>query len=447
MIVVAKTELPSRGGFGPARVEESPAVTIPSCLPRRSWRSRSARCCAAVLVLAAVVAGCSSDDESSNGDDDIVGANSLLVDIREATAAAGGMRLEGSLTTADGSTGDVTISVAREPARGDVDLGVSSAAPGATGHTAMRWQGDDLWMRLDDEAAVLEPGRPWRTGLYTDETAVITVPYDPVLLLDTLIDSITEVVEPVGVDDEAGGLRRFDIRLIGVPAAAIGFGQGSLWVDDDDRVARIRLEGRGRTLELEVVERGIDVTVAAPADDEIGTPGGPPAVAEGPWQLVREGRDEATGVTWMLERAPGSRGTVCWRLTADPALQSAPSTGPQGEVCREPFGPDDDPDDQVLFLVDASGATPYDALVLLVPAGSQATAVDLDGITHAVEVDEDGFATWFAGAEVFAVAMEVILPDGTELQCGPGIITEYADLDLIPADQRSSLRDEVWSCL
>jgi hypothetical protein len=422
-------------------VEESPAVPIPSRSP--SLR----RALAVALAAALVLAGCSDDDSSGDGNGPEE-TDSVLVDIREATAAAGGMRLEGTLTTADGDEGDVAISVAHEPARGEVALGVSSGALGGTaGHTELRWDGEDLWIRLDDEGAVLEPERPWRTGLYTEQTALVTMPYDPLVLLDSLVAAPVDSVTADQADPDEGGQRRLDIRVVGIPAAATGYGEGALWVDDEDRVTRIRLAGRGRTLEVRVVERGIDVAVTPPGEDEIGTPGGPPAVAEGPWQLVREGRDDATGVTWALERAPGSRGTVCWRLVADPPLESALRTGPQGETCQEPFGPDDEPDDQALFLVDSSGATPYDALVLLVPAGSQATVVDLAGTQQPLAVDEDGFAFWFAPRDAFAVAMVVVLPDGFEIECGPGLITEYSDLDLVPADQRESLLDEGWSCL
>jgi hypothetical protein len=423
-------------------VEESPAVTTRFPSSRSAWGAL-----VALVLVALVAAGCSGGDSSDDTGGGPIGDNAVLGEVREATAAAGGMRLEGTLTTLEGSVGEVVAAVAHDPARGDVRLGLSSGFAGAPGLTELRWDGDDLWIHLDEEGAALDPDRPWRTGLYTDETALATLPYDPVRLLDTLLASITEVVEPAGTDDGANGLERYDVRLIGVPAAATGYGAGSLWVGDDDRLDRFRLEGRGRTLELRVVERGVEVTVTPPGEDEVGTPGGPPAVAEGPWQRVREGRDETTGVTWTLERAPGSRGTVCWRLLADPPLQPALRAGPQGEVCQEPFGPDDDPDEQVLFVVDASGTTPYDALVLLVPAGSQVAVIDVDGTSYPVAVDDDGFAFWFAPAATFAVAMEVVLVDGTELECGPGIVSTYDDLDLVPEGRLEVLRDEGWSCL
>jgi hypothetical protein len=391
------------------------------------------------VLVALVLAGC-SDDATDEADGDA--SVSVLETIRRATVDAGGTRVEGTVEHAAGS-GAVTGRVAADGLTGEIEVGVPVGVPAAS-FTGWRWRDGTLWSELAPEAVTEEPERPWRQGTFDPESALWLAPYAPLVLLDVLLAHEAEpvaVVEPGDAADGTADRRRLEVQLPGSVILFTRYSQAELWVDGDDRLVRVRMEGRRSFADVEVVEWGVEVdAVDAPSPDEVGGPAGPPAMPDGDWGEVAAGDD--AGVRWTLERAPGTRGTTCWRLVADPAVPTR-STGEEGEWCQRPATDDDLPEDRVQFVVDAVDPQ-IDVLFAVVPAGSQVTITDVSGTGQPVAVGDDGLVTWFADTDEHAVLVEVVLPGGDEVVCGPDIISELEDLEFVEPGR--DLLTEPWFC-
>jgi hypothetical protein len=258
-----------------------------------------------VVLVTFVLVGCGGDaTDDVDGDASV----SVLETIRRATVDAGGTRVEGTVENPAGS-GAVTARVAADGLTGEVEVGVPVGVPAAS-FVGWRWRDGTLWSELAPGVPTDEPERPWRQGTFDPESALPLAPYAPLVLLDLLLAHEAEpvaVVEPGDVDDGAADRRRLEVQLPGSMVLFTRYSQAELWVDGDDRLVRVRMEGRRSSANVEVVEWGVEVgAVDAPSPDEVGGPAGPPAMPDGDGAGVPAGED--VGVRWAPEPVVGNPG-------------------------------------------------------------------------------------------------------------------------------------------
>ena len=115
-------------------------------------------------------------------------------------------------------------------------------------------------------------------------------------------------------------------------------------------------------------------------------------------------------------------------------------------MCIPPLDPPAGPAVPVGFAVDATAASPYELLGLLVPAGATAAVTRLDGSHAPMPVSSDGLAVYGGPAAPPAVLATVTLPDGRVVWCGPGPVTAPADVTALAPADRAGIRDEPWNC-
>ena len=105
----------------------------------------------------------------------------------------------------------------------------------------------------------------------------------------------------------------------------------------------------------------------------------------GPFVTVKAGT--TNGVTWALQRSPGTNGTECWRWQATPPLQQLGVNHPGDPQCSPPTpATSDDASDLVGFVVVGNAAGPYDALAVELPAGVTEDEVVQAALRRAVRV-------------------------------------------------------------
>ncbi|WP_334143225.1 hypothetical protein [Rhabdothermincola sp.] len=386
-----------------------------------------------------------------------------MAKVREATVAAGTLRYEGTVTQGERS-GELSGAAGASPPRGELTVPVFT--PEAVLPASVRWNGDDVYIERvavgDEDAKRAVPlfsrlgsDPPWarfgRSGL----VGTLLASYDPFLLLDRLSAANVSLEPTAG--DEVGDTSGTRYEAVGaVSDGSAGGARTELWVDDQARLRRVRVEGSGRVIDYRVLSYGDDVTVEPiPAEELADVTADPSQLAtskpDGDYQAVRSGT--TAGVRWTLQRAPGTNGGSCWRLEADPPLTPvgehfAPFPG--GARCVLPPSPDEDLDQQIAVVVDADAAqTPYDALVVVVPPEVRSVEMAYpDGKLVPLEIDRaTGTVVWISPPERPGVVLVVTDGDGRSVHCGPGYVSEIDDVTKLGPDEIANLRSLIWSCV
>lgn len=415
-------------------------------------RSRPRRLVAYLLTAATVlgVAACSDDDPgSASGSVD-------LQQIRDATFAAGSARYTGQITFDGGASGPIEGTAAGEPAQGQVTFPVLTSGSEVQGAEAT-WVDDTIYVRRVVGADVTTAGQsllsradtdlPWlRIPSNTPLSRTLISPYDPFSLLAQL-DAGAATLAGKGAEEVDGRqLDRYEVESDGV-AQVLAVDRVELLVDSNQRLAGVRLEG-SRSIDYDLSDYGIDVSATAPPDDQIQTASTGDDGSEspvGPYELVADGTFD--GTAWQLMRAPATSDGTCWRLDGEGEVELDPvaATEIDGATCLLPIDPAVDEPVQIVF--DTGSAAPFDAIVAVLPPGSQARLLFVDRSRQDVPVDPQGFLVWVGPKEPMAVVLQVTGPDGTQSECGPGSVSSLEDLDALPPDQLATLRDAPWLCL
>ena len=117
------------------------------------------------------------------------------------------------------------------------------------------------------------------------------------------------------------------------------------------------------------------------------------------------------GTAWQLVRAPATSGGTCWRLDGEGEIEldAIAATEIDGATCLLPIDPAVDEPVQIVF--DTGSTAPFDAIVAVLPAGSQARLLFVDRSREDVPVDPQGFLVWVGPKEPMAVVLQVTGPD------------------------------------
>lgn len=266
-------------------------------------------------------------------------------------------------------------------------------------------------------------------GLFTSALE----PVFPPALVRTLADRA-----PVRTTKLADGGRRlvYSYRPSTFPAKRTV----TLTVGKDARLERVRVvseSGITTVLDYRITPNAdgpIDVTLAGDPNAIV------PLSPTGPYEEVRSGTID--GSTWKVLRAPGVRGTRCWRVeTTPPLVVKAPNFG--DARCLAPATEDDELTDQVVLALTSDGTASPAALVLSVPADAKNAKFGYPG-GRTVDTDiVDGTVAWVGSNNDNPVYLSLTV-GGTKLECATGAITTAADLrDPQLADVRLGLP---WTC-
>lgn len=403
----------------------------------------------AALVVCTAALGCT--DDGLGGREDPPGETTVAA-IRDATAALGAVAVSGTARSGD-LEGPVSGTVGAEPSRGVVrhPAFVDGAAP----EVELRWDAGTVWIRRapggpvdpTDPAALLvraPEARPWVAipagGL---GSGLLLVPWDPFVLLDSLSAA---TLRPAG-EEEVGGrtATRYDVDGGAGLVSAV-----RLWVGGDGVLVRVEADRQGVAVTYDLAPAG-GLTVEPPPAEEIAEPGSerrpmPAPELTGPFTVVAEGRDAR--LTWTLERAPAADGRTCWRFASTPEVPLVDDLTEDGLHCP-PVLPDDALlEARVVFVVDSAAGAPAEVVIAELPAGVVAAElVTADGARRDLPVDPGSRVLAYVGPpDPQPVVLTLSTADGARLGCGPGAVTEPADLDTMDADTLLALRDVPWGC-
>jgi hypothetical protein len=285
---------------------------------------------------------------------------------------------------------------------------------------------------------------PWRTvGISGGVSMAIPAAFSPVALLDWLRRIHVTLTEEG--DEELGSITATHYTS-DKPAATVG-----LWTDatvdvwaDDDRVIRVRIASPTGGATYDVTDFGSPVDVEAPPKTEVSTVSELPAIEpSAPFEVVTSGTD--AGVTWALERSPGTEETTCWRFTATPPLAQQNEAGYR---CLQGLRSDAEPDEQVEFLAYGNGQGSYDALAVTLPDGVNELRLGFVGNTSTIDVpvpSEETPLVWVGPPSPLKAYLGVTLADGSKLDCGAGGVTTAGDL--INPQLTDMLHLSAWACL
>jgi hypothetical protein len=404
--------------------------------------------------MAAVSCSSGHDDRPTLGDDPL-------------GAVAAAMRRAGSSGRISGTTAGPTAGPSGTvrgvwkggiTGEGDVNVGFVSRT-GTQVPVELRWLAKQLYYKRavttvsagDQLVLFTRDARfpPWRTALLTGRLTsgiVEGIPsaFSPAALVSWLQKLRVGVTERDGARAGVPNTTRLTSKH-GVFVGTWSQATVDLFVDQRHRVVEVRITSPTGGTTYRVSAYGTPVHVTAPPAAQISTKSEvPPIEPAGPFTTVASGT--SAGVTWAVQRAPGTRETVCWRWQAQPPLTQAQLKTPDTPRCMAPV-PDhpDDPSDTVQFVVDGTAQGPYDALAVLLPAGVKGLTLGfVGGKTQSLPVTEP-VTVWVGPGDPTKAYLGVTLADGTHLDCGAGAVSEQGDL----ADPRltEDVGTAAWGCI
>jgi hypothetical protein len=411
---------------------------------------RLARALPALLLAAAVVASCSGSSKKPT-----LGDKEPLPGVVKAMHRAASGHVEGTTRGPEG-TGSA-------PLEGSFDGGLSGEglvktafvrANGDKLPTEMRWVDKKLYFTRtaatvpSTEAVSVftrpQSAKPWR-ALNLKSGIVLALPsaFSPVVVVDWL----QRLEVPVKAHD---GERVGDVettRLTTTRPIGIGVWLGAtvdLWVDKDELVVRVRITSPGGGAQYDVTDYGAAVDVSPPPADQIATRSElVTPEPNGPFTTVKSGT--TSGVTWALQRAPGSNGTECWRWQATPPLAQPGLATPDTPQCAAPLPEtSDDPSELVDVAVHGDATGSYDALAVLLPAGVKKLTLGFVG-GKTEQLTPDRVVVWVGPPSPVKAYLGVTLADGTTMDCGAGAVASVGDLTDPKAT--ADLGGAAWGCI
>ena len=410
---------------------------------------RPARALVAVTLVATTVASCSSSSKSvSLGNDPLGTVVTAMVAAKSGSITGVVNGPKGTKPTELGGTFNGGLT-----GMGDIQAKFFSAT-GKTFPTELRWLDNFVYIsRGTGTVSSSDPvslftrapsAKPWRKFRLNGEIfSVLPAAFSPTALVQWIQSLKVPMTTHSG--ESIGSVKT--TRLTTGRAIAMGLWVSStvdVWVGNDARIVRVRVTAPDGTGTQYDVTYGARAPVVAPPSGQISTGNETPVIGpNGPFSTVKSGT--SAGVTWALQRATGSQGTVCWKFQATPPLHEQTAANSNAPVCLAPPPThSDDPSDYVQFLFAGDGAGSYDALVALMPAGVKSLTLGFVG-GHTQTVPPDPHFVWIGPSNPLPGYLGVTLADGTQLPCGAGAISGVGDLTN-PA-LTNDLSTSVWGCV
>ncbi len=147
----------------------------------------------------------------------------------------------------------------------------------------------------------------------------------------------------------------------------------------------------------------------------------------GPYRLVSKGK--AGSVTWRLERAPGDKGTTCWRMVTKPKSISAKGNAPGNARCYQPVADDTDMVDVPLVVAANAARSKVGFVAIVVPKGTRSVKVGQAGgkFTTISKGKSLSGPIVFVGKKS-PLWVDMTLPGKHRLACQGGVVMDKYDL-------------------
>ena len=353
----------------------------------------------AATVAILLAASCSTSETSLSPDTSTAGSTDLVSALLQANLDAGSGRIGGTIDGADASnTGDLHGTWSGDQT-GEGSVQAEFLSDSTKVPVELRWLDNTLYidradMRLasDDKIAAFARRQdvlPWReVPMSSAIVTMIPAAFSPPALLQVMqqrqIGLVDKGVEQVG-DSQLTHLAAERPMGIGIWGEA----NVDLWADEQNRVVRVEIANPAGGARYDVSDFGTPVDVQPPPADQISNVS-EEVQTQPDGELTVETSGNTNGVSWSLEKAPGTNDTTCWRWTATPPLAQDLQDPAR---CLKAIAPDADVDGRVQFLVFGNGQGPYTALAVALPDGVKELELGYVGgktetvpVAHAVRV-------------------------------------------------------------
>lgn len=402
-----------------------------------------------VLAAAVALASCSSGGSNSSGPSAFDPAKGA-----EALRKLGTVALDGQVKDAKDQT----------PVKGKVAYGdvteVSEHFGFKAGNTLValeyRSNGKTAWMNrapaegvkelsiLPDLLVVRAKDKPpWNEFSPAVFSAVfVTLPFDPAGLLNALAKDKIKFPKIDDADLQANETATFSAKIPLPTASRTGVLQVTVITDSKGVPVRLKITTVDHAKANYLVGASSKkLVVVAPPEDEIDIQNTPLPTAAGPFVEVASGTVDT--VSYKVLRAPATDGGTCWKVQETPPYVTLYTLGGDGGYCIAPVGDPNGDWDLVGFPIDAIPPTPYEMIGFVVPPGSLAYMMMLDGTNQLIPIDATGFALYVGPLNPVAALANITLPDGRGLYCAPGLIMTPEDI----RDAARTISSEPWNCL
>jgi hypothetical protein len=166
----------------------------------------------------------------------------------------------------------------------------------------------------------------------------------------------------------------------------------------------------------------------------------PPPDAAGSYASVASGN--ANGVAWTLLRAPGTRGTDCWKWQATPPVKVLDAKA-DGSRCYLKPQPGDTADDATVFAIRSVPGGRYSALAVQLPKDATSATLGLAGGMREQLKPSGRYLVRVGPSSPLPAYLAVTFADGTKIECGAGNVLSLDDL---PSTSDADVQHGDWAC-
>jgi hypothetical protein len=215
----------------------------------------------------------------------------------------------------------------------------------------------------------------------------------------------------------------------------------SLFADPKGRVLRVHITSPTGGTDYDVQRYTSQPAVEPPDKGQLVTPTTQPSpVAAGSYAAVASGN--TNGITWTLLRAPGTRGTDCWKWQATPPVKVL-DAGSGGGRCYLTPQPGDAADDATVFAVRSVPGGRYSALAVQFPKEAATATVGLAGGKLEQLQPSGRYLVRVGPSSPLPAYLAVTFADGSKIECGAGNVLSVDDLR---TTSDSDVRLGDWAC-
>jgi hypothetical protein len=413
--------------------------------------SPRARAAVAAFAIPLFVSACSG----GGGGGPTPNASHTIQSVATATRAAGSGKATGTASTGTAQGPVESVWVAPKDPKAD-DNGHATFAVflggKPAGNTEFIWIGNVLWI-----GRVVRPAPSTKlTGL---ETVLLRAPADPKFspYSMTYLNSFAAAFSPARLAQTLASLSN---NVSSRPGNTVGtntteyytvkplqyFGPWaqvsvSLWADSSDRVVRVRLSSPSGVLNYTVTGYTSQPDVAPPPKSQSVTPTTlPPPKPSGAFAVAASGQ---TGrVNWSLMRAPGTRGTECWRWAATPSATIV-NANADGTRCYLAQQPGDSASDATAFVVQTKAPGPYAALAVRLPEAPTKATLGFAGGKMQALTPNGKILVWVGPGAPLPAYLGLTFANGSKVDCFAGTLISVDDLD---TTTDGDVANTTWSC-
>ena len=310
-------------------------------------------------------------------------------------------------------------------------VGEAGRASFGAGLLAVRSPGDPPWI------AVSDPDR--------DPAARVVLAYDPIALLRRIDHAHIGRFTPAAAVTVGHGETAWQTELTRRQATALGLRVVTVTVDGDGTPVGVTwMTTTGLRVGYRIRRTRHAPTVTAPPAADVQAADRPLPDATGPYAPVATVTVAGSPIT--IDRAPARDDWSCWKVTSTPAYVTGGELRPSGGTCVAPITSSGAATDAFAIPLDTVDPSPYELVGILGPIGATGSARLADGTTAPLVGGPDGLLVYAGPVRPPAVLINVTLPSGATLVCGPGPISDAEDISRVTARDIETARNRAWNC-